>query len=94
MRRRRVSEAVEKKEVTIAPVDGDKSKMATAMDFQVAGVNKPLASVAKICAKGNIVHFGAKKDDNYIMNIESGNKFFLTPDGKRSYLMEVKLLGG
>ena len=75
-------------------MEGDKTKMAMAMDFQVAGVSKPLASVAKICDKGNTVHFGAGKEDNYIMNVKSGNKFLLTPNGKGSYLMEVKLLGG
>ena len=61
---------------------------------KLRGGNNPLASVVKKVDKGDMVHFGAKKEDNYIMNVKSGNKFLLTPNGKGSYLMEVKLLGG
>ena len=64
------------------------------MTFQVAGVTKPLASVKRITAKGNVVGFGPDPEDNYIMNKKTGLKMPLKPNGKGSYLMEVKCVGG
>ena len=62
--------------------------------FQVADVKKPLMSVKRIVEQGNHVGFGPGQDDNYIWNKESGNKMPLRTNGKGSYLMEVKFVGG
>ena len=38
--------------------------------------------------------FGPGKDDNYIMNVVSGERIKLRPNGKGSYLMDVVFEGG
>ena len=48
-----------------------------AMGFQVTDVRKPLAAVSRIVDKGNRVVFGPKPEDNYIMNIQTGQKMFM-----------------
>ena len=62
--------------------------------FQVAQVKKPLLSVSRVVEKGNEVRFGPGKEGNYIRNTKTGDKFVLRPNGKGSYLMDVKFPGG
>ena len=65
-----------------------------ALSFQVAEVKKPLLSVSRVVEKGNEVRFGPGKEGNYIRNTKTGDKFVLRPNGKGSYLMDVKFPGG
>ena len=58
------------------------------MEFQVSDVRKPLAAVWRIAEKGNVVQFGPRDGDNYIQNINSGEKIWLKRKGG-SYVMEV-----
>ena len=84
-------------EVTIAAVaEGEEEGVGVwlSFDFQVAGVRKPLISVKRITEKINLVKFGPKLEDNYILKVESGLKIPLTPNGKGSYLMKVRFENG
>ena len=63
------------------------------LTFQVADCRKPLLSVRRIVEHGNVVQFGPKRDDNYIMNKTSGNKIGLKETGTGSYVMEVDMAG-
>ena len=65
------------KEVSVGAVDS--REMVMDREFQVARVNKPLVSVKRIVEKGNLVHFGPKREDNYILNKDSGSKICLNP---------------
>ena len=79
------------KDVNFAGVDeGLKMKLR----FQVADVKKPLMSVKRIVEQGNHVGFGPGEGDNYILNKESCNKMALKSNGKGSYLMQVRFVGG
>ena len=62
--------------------------------FQVADVKKPLLAVKRIIEKGNHVTFGRSPEDTYIISKTTGDKMMLQENGKGSYLMEVKLVGG
>ena len=64
------------------------------LGFQVADVKKPLISVRRIVEKGNHVCFGPREEDNYIINKTTGDKMMLKPNGKGSYLMQVRFAGG
>ena len=64
------------------------------LHFQVADVKKPLVSVKRITEQGNHVAFGPGKEDNFILSKSSGDKLFLRPNGKGSYLMDVSFVGG
>ena len=83
-------------EVDIQAVEGSKKGdgVALKLGFQVADVKKPLVSVKRIVEKGNLVQFGPGIGENYIFNKGSGDKLFLKPNGKGSYLMEVEFVGG
>ena len=72
-------QAVEAKHVRFA--DGGK-KMC--LSFQVADVQKPLVSVKRIVEKGNLVSFGPKDEDNYVLSKSTGDKLMLRPNGKGS----------
>ena len=72
----------------------EKEEKHMCLGFQVADVKKPLISVKRIVEKGNYVSFGPAEEDNYILNKESGDKMYLKPNGKGSYLMVVGMKGG
>ena len=57
-----------KKKVVYKEKDGSER----AMMFRVAQVTKPLASVSRICAKGNKVVFD--EESSYILNKKSGTR--------------------
>ena len=74
-------------EVDLCNVEGEEAKENISnikVDFQVAAVKKPLISVKRICEKGNCVCFGPEDKDNYVMNIKTGKKILLRPNGKGS----------
>ena len=85
----------EQEEIRIAAVE-DETPKAVRMNlgFQVTDVSKPLISVKRVVEKGNIVGFGPNKEDNFILNKASGDKIMLRPNGKGSYMMDVKFVGG
>ena len=60
----------------------------------MADVKKPFMSVKRIVEQGDHVGFGPGEGDNCILNKESGNKMALKSNGKGSYLMQVKFVGG
>jgi hypothetical protein len=60
------------------------------MVFQACDVKRPLAAVNKICAKGNIVQFGPGVNDNFIQNISTKEKIWLTQE-RGQYVMEASL---
>ena len=53
-----------------------------------------MLAVCRVVEKGNGVRFGPGKDGNYIRNTKTGDKFILRPNGKGSYMMDVKFPGG
>ena len=69
-------------------------KVNLALTFQVAEVKKPLISVKRIAEKGNQVCFGPGEDDNFILNVETGDKVFLRKIGRGSYLLDVTFVSG
>ena len=60
------------------------------MVFQACDVKRPLAAVNKICAKGNIVQFGPGVNDNFIQNISTKEKIWLSQE-RGQYVMEASL---
>jgi hypothetical protein len=61
------------------------------MKFQVSDVTKPLASVARIVEKGNVVQFGAGQNDSFILNVSTGRKIPLHRE-KGSFVLNVEYL--
>ena len=70
----------------IGAVYGDESLMR--MNFQVAGVKKALAAVSKLCKAGNLVQFGSKAEECFIMNKLSKTKVVLVQK-RGSYMVGV-----
>eukprot|EP00973_Karenia_brevis_P060620 8430855-Karenia_brevis.AAC.1 len=64
------------------------------INFQVAAVSKPFLAVKGMVEKGNHVSFGPGDKDNFIFNKQTGERLFLTPNGRGSYLMKVEFVGG
>ena len=58
--------------------------------FEVADVRKPLASVSRICEKGNIVQFGPCAVDNFIQSVATKEKVFMKKK-VNSYVLEGDL---
>ena len=61
------------------------------MMFQVSDVTNPLASVARITEKGNIVQFGPKDEDNYVFNPSTDEKVLIRRKG-RKFVLDVHFL--
>ena len=59
----------------------------------MAEVKKPLISVKRIAEKGNQVCFGPGENDNFILNVETGDKVFLR-NGRGSCLLDVTFASG
>jgi hypothetical protein len=59
-----------------------------AMNFHVTDVQKPLGAVCRIADKGNFVCFGPGVSDNYILNIESGEKIWMKRE-RGTYVIEA-----
>ena len=63
------------------------------MKFQVAVVHKPLLSVRRVIENGNVVNFGPKPEDNYILNRVTGDRLKLRLNKSGSFMMDVSVLG-
>ena len=61
------------------------------MNFQVSDVKRPLAAVWRIAERGNIVQFGPKAEDNFIVNVATKEKIRIRRKG-RSYVLDVGLM--
>jgi hypothetical protein len=72
----------------------DVKKRDLVLHFQVAAVRKPLIAVKRIVDQGNLVSFGPKDEDNYIVNKVTGDKMLLRANGKGSYMMDVRFSEG
>ena len=62
------------------------------MLFQVSDAKNPLASVARITERGNLVQFGPDPADNYIYNPSSGDKVMLRRKGNK-FVMDMDFSG-
>jgi hypothetical protein len=51
------------------------------LNFQVSDVQKPLVTVRRITEKGNIVQFGPRNEDSYIMNKATGYRINMVKKG-------------
>ena len=60
------------------------------MPFQACEVKRPLASVRRICEKGNVVQFGPGVADNFILNVKTREKIWLKQE-RGQYIMEASL---
>ena len=60
------------------------------LPFQVCDVKRPLAAVSQICKKGNIVQFGEKEEDCFIMNVGTQERIWLSLENGQ-YVMEACL---
>ena len=63
------------------------------MKFNVAKVQKPLASAAKVVEAGNKISMGPKPEDNYIENAITGERIKLRID-KGTYVFDVEYHNG
>ena len=61
------------------------------MHFQVTDVKRPLAAVHRIAERGHVVQFGPKAEDNFIKNVETGQRIAIRKKG-RSYVMDVDVV--
>jgi hypothetical protein len=61
------------------------------LNFQVSDVQKPLVAVRRIAEKGNLVQFGPRDEDNYIMNKATGNKIIMVRKGG-SYVIPAEMM--
>jgi hypothetical protein len=61
------------------------------LNFQVSDVQKPLVAVRRIAEKGNIVQFGPREEDNFIMNKMTGNKICMVRKGG-SYVIPAEMI--
>ena len=60
------------------------------MKFHATTVKKPLGAVCRITECGNTVCFGAKPEDNFIMNLKSKEKNYMKRE-RGTYVLEVDL---
>ena len=61
-------------------VEGENSAIMS-LNFQVSDVQKPLAAVRRIVEKGNIVQFGPRDEDNFVVNAVGGVKVMMVKKG-------------
>ena len=62
--------------------------------FQVANVSKPRMSVKRITQNNNKVHFAFDEGDNFVENVQTGDRIPLKPNGRGNYMMEVNFVNG
>ena len=63
------------------------------LGFQVADVKNSLLAVDRVVEKRNVVQFGPKEEDNFVMNRNSKEKILMRKKGK-SYVIDTKLKDG
>ena len=76
------------KDVTFRP---DDSTGVLGLTFQVTEVKKALAAVWRLAEHGNIIQFGPRADQNFIMNLSTQQKIPLHKKGG-SYVMQVEFM--
>lgn len=79
------------KQVKFVTKESEKRGSVMGLDFQASDVRKPLAAVWRIAEKGNVVRFGPLEEDNYIQNVETGEKQMMRKKG-RSYVLDVEFV--
>ena len=77
-------------EKTIHFKTGDNEKVK-GMKFQVCDVQRPLAAVWRMVEKGNVVRFGPKVEDNYILNPDTQEKVMMRRKG-RSFVLDAEMV--
>ena len=60
------------------------------LPFQVYDVKEPLVAVGQICKKGNIVQFGEREEDCFIMDASAQERIWLSLENGQ-YVMEACL---
>jgi hypothetical protein len=70
---------------------GEKKDKVMKLGFQISDVQKPLAAVWRIAEKGNLVKFGPKAEDNFIMNVKTKEIVPMTRKGG-SYVLDAEFL--
>ena len=71
-------------------VEGENSGIMS-LNFQVSDVQKPLVAVRRIAEKGNIVQFGPRDEDNFIVNAAGGAKIMMVKKGG-SYVIPAEMV--
>ena len=79
------------KQVKFVTKESEEKGSVMGLDFQASDVRKPLAAVWRIAEKGNVVRFGPRDEDNYIQNVETGEKQMMRRKG-RSYVLDVEFV--
>jgi len=79
--------------VTEDEVKGRKLSRESGMRFNVARVQRPLASAAKVVEAGNRISMGPKPEDNYIENGVTGEKIRLRVE-RGTYVFDVQYDNG
>ena len=72
---------------------GRKLSRASGMRFNVAKVKRPLASAAKVVQAGNRIQMGPRPEDNYIQNLETGEKIAIRVE-RGTYVFDVEYKDG
>ena len=78
------------KKVTIKVENSAETERLMGFGFEVTDVRKPLLAVFRICERGNLVQFGPGLKDNFIQNVQSGEKVHIQRKGN-SYVIEGEL---
>ena len=79
------------RQVKFVTKESEKRGSVMGLDFQASDVRKPLAAVWRIAVKGNVVRFGPLEKDNYIQNVDAGEKQMMRRNG-RSYVLDVEFV--
>ena len=66
------------RKVALQTVDEFGWEKVIGLPFQVCDVKRPLAAVSQICKKGNLVQFGEREEDCFIMNVSTQERIWLS----------------
>ena len=77
-----------KRAVSFNPENCDGGTMEA--KFEVTNVRKPLMAVARVVDAGNVVQFGPRPEDNFIMHVGSNDKVYLRRKGN-SFVFEGRI---
>jgi len=89
---RKREKSIEEVGVNMVGVAAKRSR-ESAMRFNVARVQKPLASAAKVVEAGNRISMGPKPEDNFIEHGETGERIALRVE-KGTYVFDVEFQNG
>ena len=74
-------------------IQGDGPVGHLELGVQVSDVQKPLAAVWRIAERGNLVQFGPRAEDNFVMNKETQKKIMMVRKNG-SYVIEAEFVQG